>query len=42
MQLSCSLSHPGGKMHAGFIDSFKADYSRYSETEVHMLSKSPL
>ncbi|XP_029384296.1 transmembrane protein 235 [Echeneis naucrates] len=28
----------GGKMHAGSIDSFKADYSRYSETEVHMLN----
>ncbi|XP_071318083.1 transmembrane protein 235 [Trachinotus anak] len=30
--------HEGGKMHTGSIDSFKADYSRYSETEVHMLN----
>ncbi|XP_056221303.1 transmembrane protein 235 [Seriola aureovittata] len=28
----------GGKMHAASIDSFKADYSRYTETEVHMLN----
>nr|XP_046234204.1 transmembrane protein 235 [Scatophagus argus] len=28
----------GGKMHADSIDSFAADYSRYSETELHMLN----
>lgn len=30
----------GGIMHADFIDSFAADYSKYSETELHMLSES--
>ncbi|TKS90021.1 Transmembrane protein 235 [Collichthys lucidus] len=30
--------HEGGKMHADSIDSFTTDYSRYSETELHMLS----
>ncbi|XP_038591235.1 transmembrane protein 235 [Micropterus salmoides] len=28
----------GGKMYADSIDSFTADHSRYSETELHMLS----
>ncbi|KAM7371022.1 hypothetical protein PAMP_010524 [Pampus punctatissimus] len=28
----------GGKMYADSIDSFTADYSKYSETELHMLS----
>lgn len=34
------LQHPGGKMYVDSIDSFRADYSRYSETEQHMLSES--
>lgn len=32
----------GGKMHADSIDAFTADYSKYSETELHMLSESLL
>ncbi|KAM7381910.1 hypothetical protein PAMA_012662 [Pampus argenteus] len=28
----------GGKMYADSIDSFTADYSKYSETELHMLT----
>ncbi|KAG8009059.1 hypothetical protein GBF38_011657 [Nibea albiflora] len=30
--------HEGGKMNADFIDSFTTDFSRYSETELRMLT----